>query len=110
MPSVRKLSREEVEALSQSEPDHDEARSVDGTMLMNNDDGKQNDSEQSLSTIRRGVAPFRPQARLIRLLGEELISDETMAILELVKNAYDADARRVLITFHSSTQPDSGAI
>lgn len=48
---------------------------------------------------RQGTAPFRPQARLIRLLGEQLISDETTAILELIKNSYDADARRVDIRF-----------
>lgn len=51
--------------------------------------------------LSQGTAPFRPQARLIRLLGEQLISDESTAILELIKNAYDADARRVEITFQA---------
>lgn len=40
---------------------------------------------------------FRPRARLLRILGEELIGDEIVAITELVKNAYDADAQNVLI-------------
>jgi len=40
---------------------------------------------------------FRPRARLLRILGEELIGDEIVAITELVKNAYDADAENVLI-------------
>ena len=42
---------------------------------------------------------LRPRARMLRILGEELISNELVAIIELVKNAYDADATRVLIRF-----------
>lgn len=37
---------------------------------------------------------LRPRARILRTLGEELISNETVAVIELVKNAYDADATR----------------
>lgn len=35
---------------------------------------------------------FTPKARLIKILGEHLIKDATVGILELVKNSYDADA------------------
>jgi len=42
---------------------------------------------------------MKPRARLIRLIGEELISDEPVALVELVKNAYDADATQVEIEF-----------
>lgn len=42
---------------------------------------------------------MRPRARLISLLGDELISDECVALVELVKNAYDADASRVDVNF-----------
>lgn len=52
-----------------------------------------------------GSAPFRPRARLIRLLGEELISDEVMAVVELVKNAYDADASNVTIRLSQLHDP-----
>jgi signal transduction histidine kinase len=51
-----------------------------------------------------GIA-FRPRARLIRALGQELISSETVAIIELVKNSYDADATRVKIKFTGSNEP-----
>lgn len=34
-------------------------------------------------------------ARLIMQLGEQLIEDELVALLELIKNAYDADANNV---------------
>ena len=60
--------------------------------------------------IRSGSAPFRAKARLIRLLGEELISDEIMAVVELVKNAYDADAHRVIVSFENITDPEKGLI
>lgn len=41
---------------------------------------------------------FRPRARILKLLGEELIGNQRLAIFELVKNAYDADALNVAVT------------
>lgn len=52
------------------------------------------------------TARMRPRARLIALIGEELISDEPVAVVELVKNAYDADARSVNIRFEGDS-PES---
>ena len=49
---------------------------------------------------------MRPRARLISLIGEDLISDEPVAVVELVKNAYDADADRVTIRFEGD-DPDA---
>jgi signal transduction histidine kinase len=43
---------------------------------------------------------------LLKLIGEELISDEVVAISELVKNAHDADALAATITFRGITGPD----
>lgn len=60
--------------------------------------------------ISNGHTTFRPRARLIRLLGEELISDEAMAVSELVKNAYDADATEVIVRLVQVTDPDGGYI
>jgi signal transduction histidine kinase len=45
---------------------------------------------------------MRVRARLINLIGEELISDEPVAVVELVKNAYDADAKKVTVRFEGS--------
>lgn len=53
---------------------------------------------------------FRPRARIMKTLGEELISSDTVAVIELVKNAYDADAKNVLIRFSSSLVPGQGEI
>ncbi|MVF04935.1 ATP-binding protein [Serratia marcescens] len=44
--------------------------------------------------------PFRPKARIMELLGEQLIKNHTLALFELVKNAYDADASLVNLTLH----------
>ncbi len=40
----------------------------------------------------RDSHPFRIKARILRLLGDELIRDPGLAVFEIVKNAYDADA------------------
>ena len=42
---------------------------------------------------------FRPSARLISTIGEDIIKDMHAAVVELVKNAYDADADNVSIKF-----------
>ena len=42
---------------------------------------------------------FRPYARLLTMLGEQLIKNERIALVELIKNAYDADADTVEIRF-----------
>ena len=42
---------------------------------------------------------IRPYARLLTMLGEQLIKNERIALIELIKNAYDADAEWVKISF-----------
>lgn len=42
-------------------------------------------------------------ARLIMQLGEQLIEDELVALLELIKNAYDADANNVDVFIDTNT-------
>lgn len=51
---------------------------------------------------KSGSAIMRPRARLISLIGDELISDESVAVVELVKNAYDADATSVSVIFEGN--------
>lgn len=53
---------------------------------------------------------FRPKARIMRTLGQELISSEVVAVIELVKNAYDADATQVMIRFSGELTVDNGCI
>lgn len=45
------------------------------------------------------ILKIRPYARLLTMLGEQLIKNEQIALAELIKNAYDADAEWVRISF-----------
>lgn len=47
-------------------------------------------------------ATFRVSAEVVARLGEELITDRTQALLELVKNSYDAGADHVELTVDST--------
>ena len=44
--------------------------------------------------------PIRATSHIINLLGDELIGSDSLAIFELVKNSYDADATKVTIYFN----------
>lgn len=44
---------------------------------------------------------FKPKAHILTLLGEELIKSPVMAIYELIKNSYDADAKEVTVFFEN---------
>ncbi len=43
----------------------------------------------------------RPYARLLTMIGDQLIKNEKIALLELIKNSYDADANWVQIRFNN---------
>ena len=53
---------------------------------------------------------FRPRARIIRTIGDQLISGPEAAVIELVKNAYDADATFVSISFSPPLLTGKGRI
>ena len=53
---------------------------------------------------------FRPKARLLKLLGDELIRDPNIAIFELVKNAYDAGAGYARVTLVNIDDRQTGLI
>jgi signal transduction histidine kinase len=55
------------------------------------------------ASVQSGFSAFLPRARLLRLIGAELISDDVVAVTELVKNAHDADASFVSIHFMNVT-------
>jgi signal transduction histidine kinase len=48
------------------------------------------------------MAKLRPRARIIRTIGDQLISGPEAAIIELVKNSYDAEASFVRVEFKYS--------
>lgn len=49
--------------------------------------------------MRHKTYQIRPYARLITMLGEQLIKNEVIALSELIKNSYDADASWVKVSF-----------
>jgi signal transduction histidine kinase len=48
---------------------------------------------------KNGSEKFRPYARLVSILGDQLISNKWIGVIELVKNCYDADAENVEVRF-----------
>ena len=48
---------------------------------------------------------FKFNARLANLFGTELVSSPSVALGELVKNSYDADAREIILTFENVKTP-----
>lgn len=62
------------------------------------------------SNVNTGTFKFRPKARLLNLLGHELITDEVIAFIELVKNSYDADAQKVDVTLTNVRDKKTGFI
>ena len=52
-----------------------------------------------MALVNQGKETFRPYARLISILGDQLISNKWVGVIELVKNCYDADAENVTVRF-----------
>lgn len=57
-----------------------------------------------------GVYPIRPAGRHILTIGRDLIQDRYAAIVELVKNAFDADSPDVNIEFEASVDREHYSI
>lgn len=51
-----------------------------------------------MSTVKKEYKTIRPAGRLMLTIGRDLIKSPSSALLELVKNAYDADAPDVTIS------------
>lgn len=52
-----------------------------------------------MAIINKNSQPFRPYARLMNIIGDQLITDKKVAVIEVVKNCYDADAENVQVRF-----------
>ena len=60
--------------------------------------------------LAQGQGRIRPRARLLKTIGAELISSEVVAVIELVRNSYDADATRVDLIFKDPHDSDRGSL
>jgi len=63
-----------------------------------------------MSQYRSDKLPFKPRARMLLLLGDQLIRDSGIAVFELVKNAYDADASEATVIMRNVIDPRRGEI
>jgi signal transduction histidine kinase len=59
---------------------------------------------------RKESLPFKPRARLLLLLGDQLIRDPGIAVFELVKNAYDADSPSARVIMENVGDQQKGRI
>jgi hypothetical protein len=62
------------------------------------------------STDRKAMSKFTVDTHLFRELGELLVGRDSTALLELIKNAYDADAREVTVVGDRLSDTNSGSI
>ena len=53
---------------------------------------------------------FKTNVQIKSIIGKDLINDDNIAILELVKNSFDADAKRVDISFCNLKQNDDSHV
>jgi signal transduction histidine kinase len=65
---------------------------------------------EELELFAEGTGRIRPRARLLRTIGAELISSEVVAVIELVRNSYDADATVVQLVFDRPEDPASATL
>lgn len=56
------------------------------------------------------IPHFKTRARILSQLGEQLIKSESIALMELIKNSYDADSKDCNIIFEDPENPISGKI
>lgn len=59
-----------------------------------------------MSIIAQNSMPFKPYARLMNILGDQLITDKIVAVIELLKNCYDADSSIAEIHFNNLSNID----
>ncbi|WPS88078.1 sensor histidine kinase [Brevibacillus halotolerans] len=69
----------------------------------------QNEKEEIfVTTADSEELPINAMARVVIQLGEQLIENEIVALLEIIKNSYDADAKHVFIEINTLTSTNRG--
>jgi len=108
------INQDEIPGTNISETrEIDQPEDLQQLSLFPNDDQKEEEEEKveeynDKDEIREKT--FRPKAHILSLLGDELIKSPVMAIYELVKNAYDADAMKVNVNFNNIDKEGSAFI
>lgn len=52
-----------------------------------------------MAIIKKDSQPFEPYARLMNIIGDQLITNKIVGVIEVIKNSYDADAENVQVRF-----------
>ncbi len=60
-----------------------------------------------ITSIQTSFEPLQANIHLLRLLGDQLVGSFQLAVFELVKNSYDADAKEVTIILSLETEEPS---
>lgn len=69
------------------------------------------DKKEIITNVNISVGyAFKAKSHILSLLGDELIGSDNLAIFELVKNAYDADAKNVIISLNNLNTPDQSIL
>lgn len=72
--------------------------------------GTNGNGNKAPAPVAQGKGRIRPRARILRTIGAELISSEVVAVIELVRNCYDADASVAELIFLNPEDPESAAL
>lgn len=64
----------------------------------------------SSGVVQDVEAAFKPRARMLQLLGDQLIRSADIAVFELLKNSYDADATEATVTLRHIKSPRRASI
>lgn len=67
-----------------------------------------NNENMFFDTANSEELPINAMARVVIQLGEQLIENEVVALLEIIKNSYDADAKNVFIEIDTTTSTNLG--
>ena len=68
------------------------------------------EEEMTLKEDKKLQVNFKPRARLLLQLGDQLIKNVNIALVELVKNSYDADANVVNVYMEHPDNEENGVI
>ena len=82
-------------------PDSADSKNVNSKV----DYGKLLDLSTKISEFDKENVRFSVDAKIVERLGEQLVAKKTTALSELIKNAYDADAKTVTVHFTGTEAP-----
>ena len=68
------------------------------------------DPKKTLSDKAANKATLRFSSNILRRLGEELTPDPSKGLIELIKNSYDADAKKCTIELMNTSSPGGSII